>query len=141
VLLLGALLAVPLLKVFRRRRRRRGTADRRVLGAWREAVDRMTEAGLVAPRAATSGELAAAAGRRFDGRVAANAAQLARLHDATAFGPAGTGSADADRAWRHADELRRDVRRSMGYGRRLRAALSPRPVLPGGGRRRSGAAG
>ncbi len=123
------LAAVPLAKADRRRRRRRGEPNARVLGAWLDTVDRFAEAGLRVPISATPAEVATAAARRFAPALAHDALRLAALHDAAAFGPAPHGPTNAATAWRHATLVRRELRRSLGLVGRLRAALSPRPLL------------
>jgi transglutaminase-like putative cysteine protease len=125
-ILLGA---IPLAKVNRRRRRRRGDPNAQVLGAWRDTIDRFAEAGLAIPRSATPAEIALAAGDRFAKALANDALRLAALHDAAAYGPTAHGPTNATTAWRHATHVRRELRRSLRFGQRLRARLSPRPLL------------
>jgi hypothetical protein len=130
VLLLGA---VPLAKANRRRRRRRGDPNAQVLGAWRDTIDRFAEAGLALPDSATPAEVATSAASRFAKALAHDALRLAALHDAAAYSPAPHGPTNAATAWRHAAHVRRELRGSLRFGRRLRALFSPRPLL----RRRS----
>lgn len=129
VALIGAaVLTVPLLKLYRRRRRRRGEPRRQVLGAWRDTVDRFVEAGLPAPASATPRELANAATRRFGSGIGHDSGELARLHDAVAYGVTPHHFTSAANAWRHADHVRRVLRRSLRYRDRIGAMFSPRPL-------------
>jgi transglutaminase-like putative cysteine protease len=121
---------VPLAKANRRRRRRRGDPNAQVLGAWRDTVDRFAEAGLRLPRSATPAEIALAAGHRFAPGLAPDALRLAALHDAAAYNPIPHGPTNAVTAWQHAKRVRRELRRSLRFGQRLRARFSPRPLLP-----------
>ncbi|GIH08534.1 hypothetical protein Rhe02_66010 [Rhizocola hellebori] len=120
--------AVPLAKVNRRRRRRRGDPNAQVLGAWLDTVDRFAEAGLALPASATPAEIAQSAANRFAKDLAHDALRLAALHDAAAYSPTRHGPTNAATAWRHAGHVRRRLRDSLRFGRRWRAALSPRPL-------------
>lgn len=134
LLVLGAA-AVPLAKRgLRRRRRTSADPDRRALGAWRDTLDRLIEAGLPVTAANTSGEVVSAAQHGLNDRVTVPVRELARLQDAAAYAPDHLSTVEADAAWRHADQARRALRGSARPIARLRAALSPRPLL----RRREG---
>lgn len=129
LLALGAA-AVPLAKAGLRRRRR-ATSDpgRRVLAAWRDTVDRLVEAGVPVAAADTAGEVAAATGARLGDRVGQPVRRLAVGHDATAYAPAQPAAPAAATAWQDADLVRRTLRDTRRPVARLRAALSPRPLL------------
>jgi hypothetical protein len=122
--------AVPLVKRTRRWRRRGGeNPNLRVLGAWREALDRLVEAGETVRAADTSGEVVAIARRRFGDRVALPLRELARLADAAIYAPEQLTDPAAQAAWRDAGLVRQGVRRALSRYRRARAAISPRPLL------------
>lgn len=106
-----ALALVPLRRILRRRSRRR-SADpgRRVLGAWRDALERLSRAALPLSTTDTSGEVLAAARRRFGEPVAGPLARLRRLYDAAAYGPAAVPMAAAEEAWAYAAEVGSAVR-------------------------------
>jgi hypothetical protein len=125
-----SLAAVPLAKTTRRHRRRSARNPRlRVLGAWRDTLDRLREAGLTTAPADTSGEVAAAARQRFGAGVTRPLRRLSRLHDAAAFAPGQAVAAAAEAAWTEADEVRRAVSGTLHPLRRVRAAISPGPLL------------
>ncbi|MDR0344413.1 MAG: DUF3488 and transglutaminase-like domain-containing protein [Nocardiopsaceae bacterium] len=133
LLLAGYGTAVAAAPVLRRRRRRREPApDRRIVGAWQQALEHLGRAGLRPGRALTAHEvadLAATAGEDAGSRLA----PLAGLVNQAGFGPPPAAgdlltAADADDAWRHADALGRIVTRSASPSRRLRRRLHPRSL-------------
>jgi transglutaminase-like putative cysteine protease len=127
ILLLGAG-TVPTLKGVRRARRRAvGDPGRRAIGAWREVVDRLRDAGVALAPTLTVGEVVAAVDRRF-GVAAVPLRRLAGLHDEAAFAPDGLAPAAADVAWEQADLARHSVRTRLSPVARLRAALNPRSL-------------
>jgi transglutaminase-like putative cysteine protease len=119
----------------RRTRRRAGPPARSVVGAWREALDRLVESGVRIPASTTPHRAAAQARERLGDRhagVETTLAELSELVDAAVFAPAGSDAAAASRAWRLEAVLRRQLRPGrVGLGR-LRARLDPRPLLPAG---------
>ncbi|HEU5160097.1 MAG TPA: transglutaminase-like domain-containing protein [Streptosporangiaceae bacterium] len=126
-LLVGYAGVVPAAKsARRRRRRRRGGPGRRALAAWRDTVDGLVEAGVDVAPADTSGEVVAAARRRFGDRVGLPVGRLALLHDEAAFAPTPIAGPVAEAAWRHADQARSEIRAILPAPHRLRVALSPR---------------
>ncbi|SHG83969.1 protein of unknown function [Jatrophihabitans endophyticus] len=132
-LVLVLLLATPPgVKAGRRRRRRRAPVPAHAIhGAWREAVDRLTEAGRHPPRGRTTSEVAASAPRPVRDDVRA----LGRLLDHAGYAPEAAGPQEAASAWRLADTVGRRVRADLPAWRRVRAALDPRPLRRHGGRR------
>jgi hypothetical protein len=113
----------------RRHRRRTGTPDRRVTGAWREALDRLIEQGFKPPQSATSLELAALAAAKVGERSAALTA-LAPLSDSATFSNRTADAHAVEQAWR----LERQVAQALIAGRlrwarQLRALADPRPLL------------
>lgn len=121
--------AVPAAKSAQRRRRRRLVdPKRRALGAWRDALDGLREAGLRPAAYDTSGDLVVASEQRFGAGLAVDMHRLARLHDAAAFAPGALTGSAADAAWLHATSVRRLARATLSPLGRLRAAVSPAPL-------------
>lgn len=118
-------------KAVRRLRRRRVPSDRlAVIGAWRETLDRLQEAGVRVGPAQTTGEVVRAAGSRAAALPAlATLSTLAATVDRAAYAPEEPGSALRADAWAAATRVRAQVRATMPVARRLRAALDPRPLL------------
>ena len=142
-LLIGlAILAFPLLLVllFRKRiraRRRRRLPDprRRLLGAWHESLDVLTESGLPDLTNLTSTEIVEATSARFGTEPANQTAYLGEAANAAVYSTASwVGPDDADAAWAAHSTLRRLVRRHLSVRGRLAAGLryhrtkTPRPV-------------
>ncbi len=126
VLLVAA--APPTAKAWRRRRRRHAaTAAAKVVGAWRETLDRLVEHGLPVGASLTASEVAERADERFPGRSAA-VAGLVRLVGEAVCAPDEPDPAAADEAWHLAGVARSDLRRGTGLARRLGAAFDPRPL-------------
>jgi len=138
VLLVAALLGALLLRkpVRARARRREPDPGARVLGAWAESIDRLTEAGLPPLDSLTNTEIAAVAREQF-GEVPGEAAGvLGRAATAVVYNPrAQFTDEDAANAWRTERLLRKEVGRSLGFGPRLATALRyhrtrpPAPIL------------
>ncbi|WP_405803026.1 DUF3488 and transglutaminase-like domain-containing protein [Streptomyces sp. NBC_01187] len=116
---------------YRRRSRRRGARDpgQRVLGAWRQIVDRLTEIGLPATAAHTATEVAAFGTERVGGVGSDQLPALARLVNEVDYGGRVPDSAAADAAWRHCDAVEEVVLRSVPRRARVRRALHPRTLL------------
>lgn len=124
-MLLAAVLAIPVAKVIRRHRRRRGAPADRIAGAWADTVDRLVEAGVPVGAGRTTGELATDAAARAPG---SRIAVLARLRDAS-YAPAPPTPGEADDAWTAADDVRKRLRHGRPARSRARAHLDPRPLL------------
>jgi transglutaminase-like putative cysteine protease len=130
---------------FGRTRRRRHAADtrRRVLGAWTEALERLTAAGVHPRPAATSIEFALRhAPAHGAGGAGPPLMDLARLHTAAMFAPDAPSEEDAIAAWHDVDEidaaLRQTVPRSERWATRLRVRRRDRRVAEMVGGRRDG---
>ncbi len=138
----AAVLAVVLLvpaaaKRWRRgRRRHAATASGRVVGAWRETVDRLRELGLPVAASRTPDEVAADVAERFPSGAAA-VAEMVPLVGTAVYADFEPDGAAADRAWRLAGDARGGVGRDAGAARRVRAAVDPRPLVTRRGRRAS----
>jgi hypothetical protein len=136
---LAGLFALPAAaKHWRRwRRRHAASASARVVGAWRETVDRLVELGMPVAPSLTASEVAARARARFP-QGAAAVGQLVPLVAVAVYAPFEPEGAAADHAWRLASDARSSLRRGIGPGRRLRAMVDPRPLLgPGRQARRA----
>ncbi len=112
----------------RSRRRRAASASARVVGAWRETLDRLVELGMPVAPSLTASEVAARARDRFP-QGAAAVGQLVPLVAVAVYAPFEPEGAAADHAWRLASDARSSLRRGIGPGRRLRAMVDPRPLL------------
>ncbi|MDQ2750593.1 MAG: hypothetical protein M3Y44_13880, partial [Actinomycetota bacterium] len=124
-LLVFALLALVLRKRLRvRRRRRPGDPRRRLLGAWLESLDVLTESGLADLTSLTSTEIATATNAMFGPEPAAHAAYLGRAADAALyFSSSSVAPDEAEAAWTAHRSMRRLVRRRLGIGARMAAGL------------------
>jgi hypothetical protein len=145
VVLIGLLVAIAAIvaillarkRVRARRRRRAGDPRRRLLGAWQESLDVLTEAGLPDLTYSTSAEIAASTGERFGGEPAAQARYIGDAANVALFSPTSwVGPAEADAVWRAQVVLSRTVRRRLGWRDRIGAGLrynrSKRPTTPAG---------
>jgi transglutaminase-like putative cysteine protease len=133
LVLLAMVAAVPLTaaaaKLGRRRRRRTaGDPATRVVGAWHETVDRLTEHGVPVDAAHTTIEVADDAAARFNGSLTA-VGPLATLVAVAVFAADEPPDATADHAW----ELERTARRELGaiggLSRRVWSLIDPRPLV------------
>ena len=111
----------------RRRSRRRTARDpaRSITGAWREAVDDLTDHRIHWPSSDTPLELAARVRRDVGEPAAPPMHALARAYGAIRYGNIPATRADAELAWRHVDSLREVLDRSTPLMTRLRARLDP----------------
>ncbi|MCK9932226.1 DUF3488 and transglutaminase-like domain-containing protein [Frankia sp. Mgl5] len=128
-------LAVALPSLRRGRLRRAGHPRRRVVDAWRQAVDALTDAGLPVPAAASPGEVAriAAAEVGPSGETAirelADIVTLALFAPVTAVEWEGTpGRRAADEACRLLDRFERALRERTTLRARIRRTLAPSTV-------------
>lgn len=127
--------------LIRARRRRKGSAADRVAAAWQESLDRMDEAGLKMPGQGgvlTTREVAERSGAAFGEVVKGKVGPLGSLVNAAAHDRTPPSETDAARAWTTADDLRRLLAGSLPFGRRLRAAVDPRPLVHPPARRHVG---
>ena len=129
----GALLASPFVAITmlkkRRRARRRHTgrtADR-ISGGWDEIVDTAQDLGVSTPTRVTRQESARDLAETFP--TAAPVAVAERM-DAHVFGQVEPSSTDVDEMWRQVNELRVGMSKSVHPVRRLRAAISPKSLIP-----------
>ncbi|MGP3985947.1 DUF3488 and transglutaminase-like domain-containing protein [Streptomyces sp. 3N207] len=116
---------------YRIRSRRRGARDpgQRVLGAWQQIVDRLTEIGLPPTAAHTATEVAAFGTGRIGGSSSEQLPALARLVNEVGYGGRTPDEATADAAWRHCDAIEEVVARTVPRRERVKRALRPRTLL------------
>jgi hypothetical protein len=126
VALAGVLVLLLLLRkpVRAWRRRRRPDPRDRLLGAWQECIDVLSEAGLPPLDALTNAEIAALAAERFGPEPGFRAADLGRQANAVVYSERTTiGDGQAAEAWRTQRSVRRMVRRGLGPRDRVAATL------------------
>lgn len=130
VLLAAAYCLFALWVPYRRRRRRRGAADsgQRVLGAWEQIVERLTEIGLPPTSAHTATEVASFGARRVGGAAGEHLPALAKLVNEVGYAGRTPGPASAEAAWLHCDAVEKAVVRSVNRRARLRRTLHPRSL-------------
>lgn len=117
-------------KTLRRSRRRRAPEARsRVGGAWQEALDRLSEAGITRRPSATPVEFALRhAPAHGAGEAGPPLMELARLQTAAVFSGHDFDDETAARAWLHVEEISRALRGGCTPGERLRRLLDPRAL-------------
>jgi transglutaminase-like putative cysteine protease len=127
---LGALVLLAVISLLARKRlrmarRRRVTDPRaRVLGAWIESVDLLSESGLRDLATLTSTEIVAATRLRFGPESAARAAAVGDAANTAAYSPASViDPSSGDAAWQAHTALRRLVRQQLPLGVRVGASL------------------
>jgi transglutaminase-like putative cysteine protease len=133
LLLLVALAALPILSVTvkanrRWRRRTGGRPADRVVGAWQETLDRLTEHGVDVHPAHTSIEVAARTTARFNGSVT-SVAPLATLVAVAVYAPTEPSEDAARQAWTLERKARGELDAAGGIGRRLTSRIDPRPLV------------
>lgn len=130
----GLLGLIAALVRMRRVRRRRGAAatDERIVGAWAELVDRLTESGHDVPINATPLEVVEGlAGDDRTSVAAADARQVADLVSRAAFAPRAPSVDDAERAWVHTDAASDAALEQLGRWERMRRWADVRSAVRG----------
>ncbi len=126
VMALLVVIALVGVKAVRRRRRRRATDPKAaVLGAWADALDGLAEHGGQVWRSMSAGEVVAAA----NPAAAPSLSGLAHLANAARFDQVGSSPEHAASAWAAADAVRSALRTTASLPGRVRAAISPAPLL------------
>jgi transglutaminase-like putative cysteine protease len=128
VVALLLLIGIAVEKVRRRYRRRMGSGNQRIVGAWQEVTDRLVERGVPVPRSLTAIEAAAHAEEHL-GEPARSVAVLAPMVTAAVFYPGEPLEDNVRDAWDLSGQFRRDLRRSRGFLRAVRAWFDPRPLM------------
>ncbi|HET8620138.1 MAG TPA: transglutaminaseTgpA domain-containing protein [Acidimicrobiales bacterium] len=129
----GVLALLPVVSVVakarrRRRRRRAGRPADRVVGAWDETVDRLSEHGVDVGAAYTSSEVAARATARFNGSLTA-VGPLASLVAVAVYSPVEPSEEAARRAWELEHAARGELDAVGGARQWLRSRIDPRPLV------------
>jgi hypothetical protein len=136
VLVIAALVFgwIILRKRRRRQRRRAGeTAIDRVVGAWHETLDTLTEADMADLTALTSDEVSESVRRQLGDPVAAHAARMGAVANVALFSSRpGIDTAVAEDMWDEHDELRRSIHARLGLRSRLRMMLRTAPKVAEG---------
>jgi hypothetical protein len=126
VLLAGGFVVIA--KAHRRRRRRQSPDHAaRVLGAWQEQVDRLTEHGIRPPVSLTFHEVAEHV-RGTLGDAAGLIEASAELATTAVYAPEHLDDSDAEQAWQLVARLRGRLHPRRLSAARLRAAVDPRPL-------------
>jgi transglutaminase-like putative cysteine protease len=125
------LVGIVLLKRLRRLlRRRRGPPARRVVGAWREVADRLSEAGVRVPSSSTGSEVARDLRGGPAAPVSRQVADLAPLVAGAVFAYDEPDEATVARAWTLEHRIRHELGTALPLLTRLRALVDPRPLFP-----------
>lgn len=130
-----ALAVVMLIITMKRRRtsRRRRASDSsvRTAGAWHEIIDRAAEQGYRAPQSATTREIARDLQdtRNLDADARSALDELAGLTDRATHDARRVAPEAADAAWDDAETVRRTMSTNLGFIRKWRHQLHPRPLL------------
>ncbi|MGH8860891.1 MAG: transglutaminase domain-containing protein [Jatrophihabitantaceae bacterium] len=125
VLLVSLLVVLLARKRVRAARRRRSPDPRtRLIGAWQENLDVLTEAGLPELATLTSSEIADLTGEQFGTETGAETASLGVAANAVAYSRATVVAAqDADAAWTRQRTISRAVHRQLGVRGRFVSGL------------------
>jgi hypothetical protein len=133
VILLAVLLVagIVLAKFLRRRQRRlHGPPWSRIVGAWREVLDRLTERGLASARTLTAAEVAGRAAERLGHEPTSPLGELVPLVTEAIYAHDEPGEPAVTRAW-ELERLARDhLDKAAPAAVRVRALVDPRPLLP-----------
>jgi hypothetical protein len=113
----------------RRRRRRDGeTPIDRVVGAWHETLDALTEADMSDLAALTSDEVGESVRQHLGEPVAAHATRVGAVANVALFSSgASIDTAAAEEVWHEHDALRRSIRDALGLRPRIRMTLRTAP--------------
>jgi len=133
LVLLLALAALPIVSVVvksnrRWRRRTGGGAADRVVGAWQETLDRLTEHGVDVRASDTSVEVAAHTTARFNGSVT-SVRPLAMLVAVAVYAPTEPPEDAARQAWELERQARAELDAVGGLRRRVTSRIDPRPLV------------
>jgi transglutaminase-like putative cysteine protease len=126
----GAAGGIMAAKAVRRRRRRGAPPADSVAGAWAEAMDRLTEAGIAVAASQTPLELAADVRQATSSAVGRALATLAEVGTRVAWSGVATPADDADAAWTAYAAVTAGLSVSAPWHVRLRRLLDVRPLLP-----------
>jgi hypothetical protein len=130
VLVVVAPILVLVAKRLRRRRRRRhGSTARRVVGAWRETIDRFSSLGMPASKAMTPQELAESYGPVAGEESSRRLAEFGPVLDVTLYDRGEPDDRLVESAWNAEAGVADALKQTNSRMRRARAALDPRPLV------------
>jgi len=124
--LIAGLVTISVLRRRRRRRRSVGTPRQRVVGAYREALDGLNEAGLRGTRAMTAAELAAHTQATFGEEAVRHLQPLGDMANQALFSEREPLPRQADEAWVHVTRLESTLVSQRSTGDRIRRRVDPR---------------
>ncbi len=125
--LLGLVAAKALLR--RRRLRRAVTPAERVLGAWSNLTDRLLEVGVPLSRSMTAREVARSAESHIPSSAVERLARLAPMVTSAVFAPSQPAMDRVETFESETRDVISEVLMNRSAWQRLRAALSPRPLV------------
>jgi hypothetical protein len=128
LLVLAGVLVVAAKRRRRAGRRYAGSAAARILGAWSEALDRLTQQGLPPTESLTAAEVVRAA-QLHVGSAGDPVAPLGDLLNLALYAPTMPEPSQGDAAWRSVDDLMAGLASSTSRIQRARELLDPRPLL------------
>jgi hypothetical protein len=102
----------------------------RVIGAWREAMDRFTVYGVPTSAALTPAELAESCAPIAGDLPAERVAALSPILDAALYRPEEPDDQLVDQAWDGEAGIADALQEGAGWLLRFRTAIDPRPLLP-----------
>jgi hypothetical protein len=125
------LVCVVLAKWLRRQKRARlGPPARRIVGAWREVVDHLTQAGIRIPVSHTGSEVARDLRGGPGAPVSRHVAELAPLVAGAVFAFDEPDERSVAQAWQLERRIRRELGKALPVTVRVRGLFDPRPLLP-----------
>jgi transglutaminase-like putative cysteine protease len=125
---LGMVFVVVFLKRRRTTQRRSGTPREAVIGAWRDVLDRLSEAGLSGTSTMTIEEVVQAT----EGSTEIASAALAGMYrpvNRALYSDAEITEADREQAWRACDRFVTSLNRKSSLPHRIIKAINPRPLF------------
>ncbi|MER6878098.1 DUF4129 domain-containing protein, partial [Amycolatopsis sp. NPDC000673] len=128
VVLLCGLVAVPLAKLLRTRRRRRRLGKDAIFGAWAEARDRLRAHGVAYRVGMTPRDLAESAGSALGERVGEPVRRLSGVMDSALWSRFPPSESAVGVAWMEIRELRRALA-GRPWLKRVRAVFDPRSLF------------
>ncbi len=124
-------IVVVIAKMVRRRlRRTRGTPARRVVGAWRETMDRLRTHGVPTSRSMTTAELVESCTPVAGAEPASRLAELGPVIDSTLYREEEPSDVLVERAWDAEAGVKEALKGQTGIIKRIRAVFDPRPLFP-----------
>jgi transglutaminase-like putative cysteine protease len=128
---LGAVALLVSLRRRRRYRRRRSAADptEQVIGAWRECIDELRDAGVRPARSASARECVTTSELELGHDPAAHVRPIARLFNTALFSSESLGEDHAAQAWDHVDQLVASTAKARTPAAKAKRALDVRVLV------------